>query len=624
MDPQLQALLQQLMGQSYKPQNYGDNPNGPSSGEGGSQYIDTPAGRLQLYGDAQTGYQANSLPGNIGGGTGNYGINQLGFTQDAQGNLVPTGQGQFQQQDHDVGQLGEWAQIASLLAPAAGGVYGAVSSGALTGQGGAALAANGTPIASGAATNAAVAGGYSDLGVGATQGVGAGGGGAYAAGGADAGLAGGEGLSLAGDTGPGSTTVSDALNGGAVDPGVTAPPADGSGLPAWLTQALGQAGMPLAGLALGALGGSKGTTTTNSTAVDPALASYMQQYRDRASQVADTPFTPYTGQLTAGMNDTQRSAGGAFQSQVDNIPGLRAKSQGLIDAGTAPLTAANNDQLGDIKAILARIGTTQQAAVNPYATADNPYLQGAIGAANRGLVDTYNTVSAPKYSQGSSFGNSGLAQYEALDRENLQKQLADNANQLSYAGYQQSADLSEKGAGRQDALTALAQQLSGSGAQLLGQLGESQASRTDQINTGNSTRALQGSQILGNNETQYAGLINNLLGYGNQQQQTEQGGLDAQYQEFLRKIQYPQQQLGILAGGLGANPGSTSTGTTPGNTLTGALGGGLLGAQIQRLLNQQGGSGGLQQPVSAPNFTGSNNGSSSLFSDDLFKTGTVN
>lgn len=362
---------------------------------------------------------------------------------------------------------------------------------------------------------------------------------------------------------------------------------------------------PLAGAALGALSGSQDSTTTNSTQVNPALADFMQRYRDLAAQTSAIPFEAYTGQRAAGLTGTQQAAGSALQGQVDNIPALREQINGLVGQGTSNLSAAQNSEMDQIRSMLNGLTEAKTAAANPYADMSNPYLQGAVTAANRGLVDNYNTVVAPKYSQGSSFGNSGLAEYEVLERENLARQLSDNANTLSYQGYQQAANLAESYAGRQDALTQLAQQLGLSGAQLLGQLGESQAGRTDQMATGNATRQLQGAQILGNSEQQYASLINNLLGYGNQEQATNQAGLDAQYEEFLRRIGYPAQQLGILGQGLAANPGGTSTSTTPGNTWTGAAGGALLGAQVQRLLNQptSGGSNTTQQVISSPTYT---------------------
>ena len=440
---------------------------------------------------------------------------------------------------------------------------------------------------------------------------------------------------VASGAGTGATsTMSDAAlrNAAFGDPSLNSPsvPSSGGGL---LSQLLSSpAAGPLAGAAIGALAGSQDSTTTNSTQVDPALAAYMQQYRDLASQTAAIPFEAYTGQRVAGLSPEQQAAGSAMQSQVDSIPALRAQISSLIGQGTTPLSAAQNSEMDQVRQMLTGLTQAKTAAVNPYADASNPYLQGAITAANRGLVDNYNTAVAPKYSQGSSFGNSGLAEYEALDRANLARQLSDNANTLSYQGYNQAAQLAEQGAQRQDDLTQLAQKLGLAGAQVLGQLGDSAASRADQVASGNATRALQGSQIAANSETQLSQLMQNLLGYGNTVQATNQAGLDAQYEEFLRRIQYPQQQLSILGQGLNANPGSTSSSTTPGNIFTGAAGGTLLGAQVQRLLSQPSTTGsssgtGLQQVVSSPtyNYSGySGTDFSSLFgtqnSKNLFGT----
>lgn len=412
-------------------------------------------------------------------------------------------------------------------------------------------------------------------------------------------MAGTGGAGAAAGAGLGSTAANTAATGGL-----------GSQVLSALNSPLGVLG---AGAALGAIAGGQDSTTTNSTQVDPALAAYMQQYRDLAAQTAGIPFEAYTGQRVAGLSPEQQSAGAALQSQVDSIPGMRDQIGGLIGQGTTNLSATQNAEMDQIRSMLSGLTEAKTAAANPYAAQDNPYLQAAIAAANRGLVDSYNTVVAPKYSQGSSFGNSGLAEYEALDRANLARQLSDNSNTLSYQGYNLGAQLAESGAARQDALTTLAQQLGLQGSQLLSQLGESQAGRADQMATGNATRQLQGAQILGNSEQQFASLMNNLLGYGNTVQATNQAGLDAQYEEFLRRIQYPQQQLGIFGQGLAANPGSTSTSTTPGNAWTGAAGGALLGAQVNRLLNQPTNTGSTQQQViNSPSFSSTMGGSLDL------------
>ena len=468
------------------------------------------------------------------------------------------------------------------------------------------IVAAAAPYAAPAMYEAGLGMGASGMGAASTGAAGAGAAGAgMASGGANA--FGESGTLLSNETGAvGASTggVGAGTAAGATGAGTTAgtTAAGTAGTASTLSQLLASpAAAPLAGAAVGALAGSQDSTTTNSTQVDPALAAYMQQYRDLAAQTAAIPFESYTGQRVAGLTGTQQAAGGALQGQVDNIPALRAQIGGLVGAGTTNLSAAQNAEMDQIRSMLSGLTAPRTATANPYADMSNPYLQGAIAASNRGLADSYNTLVAPKYSQGSSFGNSGLAEYEALDRANLARQMSDNSNTLSYQGYNQAAQLAESGATRQDTINNLLSQLGLQGAQVLGQLGESQAGRSDQMATGNATRSLQGAQILGNSEQQYASLINNLLNYGNQEQLTNQAGLDAQYEEFLRRIQYPQQQLSIYGQGLAANPGSTSTSTTPGNLWTGAAGGALLGAQVQRLMNQPAGST-QQQVISSPTF----------------------
>ncbi len=61
---------------------------------------------------------------------------------------------------------------------------------------------------------------------------------------------------------------------------------------------------------------------------------------------------------------------------------------------------------------------------------------------------------------------------------------------------------------------------------------------------------------------QYRGL-GLLSGIGNQQQLLGQAGLDANYNEFMRALNYGPQQIGLLSGAVfGGTPGETRTSST--------------------------------------------------------------
>src|SRR5690242_10184103 len=55
----------------------------------------------------------------------------------------------------------------------------------------------------------------------------------------------------------------------------------------------------------GIMGGSSHTETSNK--VDPALMALYNQNYNRASQLADQPFQPYTGERVAGFNANQNA-----------------------------------------------------------------------------------------------------------------------------------------------------------------------------------------------------------------------------------------------------------------------------------------------------------------------------
>lgn len=303
-----------------------------------------------------------------------------------------------------------------------------------------------------------------------------------------------------------------------------------SALPGWASQLLSSpAAGPLAGAALGALASTDTPTATTESNVDPATAAFRDRYRQEALNTYGLPFTPYTGERVAGMTPEQQAAGGVFQQSVDQLPQTMGQIQSLLGSGTTPVTSATN----------------------PYADMNNPYLQGTIAAANRGLIDGYNTITAPKYAQAGSYGSSALAQYEAQERANLARQMSDNANTLSYQGYNLGAQLAEQAAGRADAM------------------GNANANR----------------YLLGAQQAQSAALLPNqigqsLLGYGNQQQLTNQMANDAAYEEFQRQVAFPAQQLSLLNQASGFTNGGTNTQTQSQSLWSNILGGALAGGKL--------------------------------------------
>lgn len=139
-------------------------------------------------------------------------------------------------------------------------------------------------------------------------------------------------------------------------------------------------------------------------------------------------------------------AGTEDQTLTQNTSGTQSSTQttALNDPTAVNQALANYGQL-------AGGAGSYQAAVNPYADANNPYLSQAIDAANADTIRNYNFLAPAKYSSGSSFGNSGLGFLEANDRANVLSQLANTSATMNYQGYNQAATLADAYAGRQDA-----------------------------------------------------------------------------------------------------------------------------------------------------------------------------
>lgn len=273
--------------------------------------------------------------------------------------------------------------------------------------------------------------------------------GAYGAG---SGAAGGTAAGAAGGTAAagGGTT---AAIGGAAGSGIAAGAGSAGGAAAGTTAAGAAAGTTagVGGLGAGAaaslgsqLAGSGGSAAA-SGATAATQASWLQTLQQYGGNVADAykAFDTMTGGRAASI-----------------LGGLIGGGLGALSSEDQTMTSTQTTRPNDPTAINQAIsnygaiaGGSQdyQAAVNPYANAENPYLAAAIDAANADTVRNYNFLAPAQYSQGSSFGNSGLGFLEVNDRANVLSQLANTSATMRNQGYQQAATLADAYAQRTDA-----------------------------------------------------------------------------------------------------------------------------------------------------------------------------
>ncbi len=164
------------------------------------------------------------------------------------------------------------------------------------------------------------------------------------------------------------------------------------------------------------------SSATSSSELPEWMQPYAKSYLGKAQSVSDKPYTPYGEQTVAGMDPRT-------QQGIDQQAQLGANGTAIGNAGKAGLT----DVLG-----------------GKYLNVDsNPYLSKQIDAAQGDVIRNYNTVSKPAMESAmvgsGSFGNSGLAQMQQGQQQDLQKSLGNISTQMrgnaynTERGYQQQA-----------------------------------------------------------------------------------------------------------------------------------------------------------------------------------------
>ena len=272
----------------------------------------------------------------------------------------------------------------------------------------------------------------------------------------------------------------------------------------------------------------KGTnSTTTSTAPNPQAMQVYQDLLARAQGVSNTPYTPYGGELVAGVNQQQTTGIGNINANANFAQPYIQQAAGMVQQASQPITAA---QIQQYESPYTRdvVNATQAQFANENAQ----QMQGVRGNA---------------IAQG-AFGGNREAIAEAETANQQQKAQAPVIAGLMNQGYQ---------TGLNTALTE--QQALASGAYGLGNLGVSG----------------QGAALSG------AGAQ---IGAGTLQQGTQQALDQARYQQFINQQAYPfqtAQWLAALGTGVGSQMGGTSQTTAPPpNPWAQFLGAGLAGASL--------------------------------------------
>ena len=243
---------------------------------------------------------------------------------------------------------------------------------------------------------------------------------------------------------------------------------------------------------------STGKQTVSQT-IDPAQMAMYEDLYGRAKGIAAQPFVPYTGPRVAGFSPDQLRA---FEA-----------TRGLFETGM------QFDPLTDIRGIAeAPIPSLLEADISAYQT---PFQQQVI---DQTLADIQRQADIARgFSQdqaigAGAFGGSRSAILEAESQRPYIEQMARTSAGLRQAGFEQAQRAAEADIARQ--------------------------MRGREFQAG----------LLGGISAEQQRRLGMLGGIGTQQQALQQRALDIPYQEFQRALAYPQQQLGLLAQGVSAQP----------------------------------------------------------------------
>lgn len=334
------------------------------------------------------------------------------------------------------------------------------------------------------------------------------------------------------------------------------------------------------------------TSSQTTTQVPQWMRDAIYNQVQTVQNVASLPFQQYTNPLVAGPTQNQQnvwqqaSAGqNAWQQPTNNaLSGLQSLTQQPGATSVAqPYVGAALESSG----ASAAQPWMQQAAQSGGLSTAQPYLSsGAQSAAggieqfmnpyNRGVTDEIARLGARNLSENllpnvsdafvraGQFGGSRMGEFGSRALRDTQEAVLGEQARALQSGFSTALGASQEDLGRQLQAGQLAGNLGGqqqqtltSLAQLAGQLGGQQ--QQAQLEAGQLLSGLQGSDLqrlqslygdlLGGSQTaQQQGILGRqeLAGYGEQERDIQQSGLQAMYDQYLRAQQYPQQQTNYL------------------------------------------------------------------------------
>jgi hypothetical protein len=359
-------------------------------------------------------------------------------------------------------------------------------------------------------------------------------------------------------------------------------------------------GLPsrLAGCFFGVSGGSQ--SSSSQTVTNPEVLARLDQNVARAKSIADAPYTPYSGQLSAGTNPFLQQAGAA-------LPGAATAGADTLNAGAKGATDLLAFKPQNINPASSGLSVASPASINRGDVGNvqggeilpgiskymNPYTDSVVNSTLGDLErarQMQRVNDQQKATQANAFGGSRSGVADSLTNEAFGRTAASTAANLRQSGFNTAAGLSESDAARglnagqsnQAADLNVANQ-NAVFKQQGGQFNAANELQNNQFNTSannaaqlaNQNAGIAGAglnlnaanlsgQLGGQQQDQALSGASALSQFGTQQQSTEQSALDRLLQQFQygdqRQIDLQQlvsQAFGFVPGALGTNSKSS-------------------------------------------------------------------
>lgn len=339
-----------------------------------------------------------------------------------------------------------------------------------------------------------------------------------------------------------------------------------------------------------------------------------QENYDRALTASNQPYQAYTGQQVAPLTANQQqginrasTALGQFDKTYGNITDYWNQSAQPNTATYTP-TAVGYDNVNSTanKQSISMPSTWNAEAAQQYM---NPYLQASLDPQIRNLNDQYaqqQNIANSKAAGSGNFGGSRQGVMNAIVNQRQNQDIQDvtargyntaydtalgafqNAQNQNLAAQSKQADI--YGQDNEANLRAqLANQAAGINTGQFNETARSGAFKTNQDIAQQNRLAQQAAAqgltgLTAQQQSNQNAMINNLMSTGGVAQSTNQAQNTADYQNYMNKMYYPQQQASYLQGLLGTSPnaGSLSAGQ-------GVIGNNGVGNLVGQLTNGQNG-----------------------------------